>query len=449
MKAYPKYKESGIEWLGKIPEHWEVKKFKFIVKTTKGFAFKSEDFCENGIPVVRASDIKNGTILQSNICLPFEFNIKHPRETLKTSDIIVSTVGSKSEITNSAVGQIAILPSHLDGSLLNQNNVIFRPIKYVKNKYLFFILISNAYRNYLDLIAHGTANQASLSINEMLSYNVPVPTPSEQKSIASYLDRETQKIDLLIAKQERLIALLEEKRQALISHTITKGLDPNVKMKNSGVEWLGEIPEHWEIKKLGHVSRFQNGISKGAEYFGHGFPFINYGDIYKNQSLPVQASGLADSSLSDRIIYSIQEGDIFFTRTSETIEEIGLSSVCLQTMANAIFSGFLIRVRPRRNILNKEYSKYYFRVNFHRFYFVKEMNLVTRASLSQNLLYGLHTLLPPVTEQEAIAKYLDRETQKIDLLKEKAKSAINLLKEKRSALISAAVTGKIDVRESA
>lgn len=216
------------------------------------------------------------------------------------------------------------------------------------------------------------------------------------------------------------------------------------KYKDSGVEWFGEIPEHWEVKKLGYFSRFQNGISKGGEYFGNGFAFINYGDVYKDESLPNQASGLVNSSAIERILYSVKEGDIFFTRTSETIEEIGLSSVCQNEIPEAVFSGFVIRSRPQHNVINKKFSKFYFRARFHRHYFAKEMNLVTRASLSQDLLHGLVVLLPPLQEQQAIANYLDRETQKIDRLIAKQEKLIALLEEKRQALISHSVTKGLD-----
>lgn len=219
-------------------------------------------------------------------------------------------------------------------------------------------------------------------------------------------------------------------------------MKPYPKYKESGVEWLGEIPEHWDFKKLGYISRFQNGVSKGAEFFGSGFPFINYGDVYKNESLPPTASGLVNSSQNDRFVYSVKVGDILFTRTSETIEEIALSSVCEHEIPDAIFSGFLIRVRPQNETLNKKYSKYYFRAEFHRFYFVKEMNLVTRASLSQDLLHGLVTLLPPLPEQKTISSFLDRETQKIDLLIAKQEKLISLLEEKRQAMLFKAISDK-------
>jgi type I restriction enzyme S subunit len=201
------------------------------------------------------------------------------------------------------------------------------------------------------------------------------------------------------------------------------------------------------VKKLRFVGDCQNGISAGAEYFGTGFPFVSYGDVYNNQLLPKSVNGLAQSTEKEQQHYSIIEGDILFTRTSETIEEIGISSVCFETIKNAVFAGFLIRFRPYNNLLDKRFSKYFFRSIVPRTFFVKEMNLVTRASLSQELLKRLPILLPSMNEQEKISAFLDKKTNEIDAIVTKTQKEIDLLKEYKTALISEVVTGKVDVRD--
>ena len=273
-----------------------------------------------------------------------------------------------------------------------------------------------------------------------------MPSKDEQKTIIDFLDRETEKIDCLIEKQQQLIKLLQEKRQAVISHAVTKGLNPDAKMKDSGVEWLGDIPDHWDVKSLRFLGLCQNGINIGAEYFGSGYPFISYGDVYNNRVLPLVGSGLVQSSDMDRERYSVKAGDVFFTRTSETVDEIGFSSACLSGVENATFAGFLIRFRPTASLISMGFSKHYFGNMLLRAFFVKEMNLVTRASLSQDLLKKLPVVIPPINEQLEIGEYLDAKLSTIDILVKKAISAIALIKERRTALISAAVTGKIDVR---
>ncbi|UWG61204.1 restriction endonuclease subunit S [Stutzerimonas stutzeri] len=232
----------------------------------------------------------------------------------------------------------------------------------------------------------------------------------------------------------------------MISQAVTKGLDPTVPMKDSDVEWLGEVPAHWGVKALRYLGECQNGINIGGEAFGSGSPFVSYGDVYKNDVLPAEVTGLVQSSPEDQQRYSIEYGDVFFTRTSETVDEIGFSATCLQELPNAVFAGFLIRFRPTGKSLTPGFSKYYFRNQGLRIFFNKEMNLVTRASLSQDLLKLLPVTLPPVVEQIKISDFLDRVTAEFASLLEQGIKAIDLLKERRSALISAAVTGKIDVR---
>jgi len=293
----------------------------------------------------------------------------------------------------------------------------------------------------------GGSAQPYVQVPSTLAKRIGVPPLPEQKQIAKFLDHETAKIDLLIAKQQALIALLKEKRQAVISHAVTKGLNPNAKMKDSGVEWLGQVPEGWEVKRLRYLGQCQNGLNIGAEAFGSGYPFVSYGDVYKSRILPETGSGLVQSSVSDRNAYSVLEGDVFFTRTSESIEEIGFSSTCLAVIQDATFAGFLIRFRPTAGELHQDFSKHYFGNSLLRAFFIKEMNLITRASLSQDLLKKLPVLLPPIHEQKEIGIYLDEKAELFSKLTDQAHEAIELMQERRTALISAAVTGKIDVRD--
>jgi type I restriction enzyme S subunit len=263
--------------------------------------------------------------------------------------------------------------------------------------------------------------------------------------IANYLDSKNDRIDKFIAKKQKLIELLEEQRQGIINEAITKGINSNAKMKPSNSDWLGNVPKHWEVKKLRFVGNCQNGMNKDGEFFGSGFPFMSYSDVYKNEALPSTLSGLAESTVADRKSYSVLEGDVFFTRTSETIEEIGFASTCTQSIDNATFSGFLIRFRPRPNILFPEFSKYYFRSNLIRKSFINNMNLITRASLSQDLVKNLPVLIPPISEQQEIVNYIQSETKRIDTAISRIEKEIEKVKELKQSLIAEVVTGKIKV----
>lgn len=426
-KKYSSYKDSGVEWLGEIPESWDARRLGFYFKERRE---KVSDKVFSPLSVT-----KNGIVLQLENAAKSDDGDN--RKKVCKGDFVINSRSDRK-------GSSGL--SQLDGSVSLINTVI-EP-KNINENYIHYLLKSQPFQEEYYRYGKGiVADLWSTNYSEMKNIIISSPTLKEQQQIANFLDKATAKIDTLIEKQTKQIELLKEKRQAVISHAVTKGINPNVPMKDSGVEWLGEISEHWKISPLRHLGQLQNGVSKGSDYFGSGYPFINYGDIYNNDIIPSQINGLAQSSLEDRITYSVKKGDIFFTRTSETIDDIGMASTCLQTIPNATFSGFTIRFRQFKEVLLASFSRYQFRSGYSQSFFVKEMNLVTRASLGQDLLKRLHTVIPPLEEQQQIVNYLDEKTSKIDTLIEKSKKSIELLKEKRTALISAAVTGKIDVRE--
>jgi len=444
FKSYPKHKKSGVEWLGDVPEHWERMRLKNTINGCINGYWGDDPDGENDIPVIRVADFN-----RDNLGLNFPIPTKRAIESkalknriLKQGDLLLEKSGGGDK---QLVGVVVLFDSEI--TAISANFIAKMTPKNGYNSNYILYVFSSLYSkrvNYRHI--NQTTGIQNINSSSYLCEHIYCSDFKEQSTIANFLDRETTRIDSLIKEKENFIALLKEKRQALISHTVTKGLDPTVKMKDSGVEWLGDVPDHWGISRIKYTGRCQNGINIGAESFGYGFPFVSYSDVYKNFTLPVKVLGLVDSSKSDRKSYSVINNDIFFTRTSETIEEIGFSSVCESEIEDACFAGFLIRFRPEKDSLFSGFSKYYFRNEKLRAFFVKEMNLITRASLSQDLLKKMPVLLPNLSEQKSIATYLDKQTTKIDLLVKETKTSIELLKEHRTALISAAVTGKIDVR---
>jgi type I restriction enzyme S subunit len=214
--------------------------------------------------------------------------------------------------------------------------------------------------------------------------------------------------------------------------------------KPSGIDWLGDIPNDWEFKRLKDFGSFQNGVSKGKEYFGFGCPFVSYGNVYNNTISIDKIDKLANSNKEEQKLYSVREGDVFFTRTSETIDEIGIASTCQSTIETATFSGFVIRFRQNGKVLSKEFSNYFFKANSNRLFLSNEINIVTRASLSQGVLGNLPVLIPSKKEQATIANYLDTKVQaldkKISLLTQKA----NYYKEYRKSIINETVCKGLD-----
>lgn len=427
MKKYDNYKDSGVEWIGKIPSHWMVGKVKYSETVIMGQSPLSDDCNSEGIGL---------PFLQGNA----EFGVLFPtpklycestNKTAEKNDILLSV--------RAPVGAINLANQKVG---IGRGLCAIRPIN-SNTKFIYYWLLKSVEE--LDSISTGSTFKA-VNLDDVKSLNFPIIDYSEQTAIANFLDQKTAQIDSLIAKKEELIQLLEEERTAIINQAVTKGLDPTAPMKDSGIEWLGEIPEGWEVKKLRFVGNCQNGVSAGAEYFGSGFPFVSYSDVYKNEILPANVDGLAQSTEKEQLHYSVQEGDVFFTRTSETVDEIGIASTCYKYIEQAVFAGFLIRFRPNKNKLVKEFSRFYFKSLIPRTFFVKEMNIVTRASLSQELLKRLPVLLPPIEEQKEIALFLDEKTKEIDCIVSKTNREIELLKEYKTALISEVVTGKVDVR---
>ena len=433
-KAYPEYKDSGVEWLGKIPEYWNILTGKRIFQSVRTPALNNDEQL--------AASQKYGVIPQS---LMMQLNDSKVMLALKGTDSF-RHVDENNFVISLRSFEGGIEHSKYSGCVSPAYTVL-KNTKPISHNYYRYLLKCAPFIAALQSSTDSLRDGKSINYEQFGALNLPLTSISEQSHIASFLDYETAKIDNLIEKQQQLIELLKEKRQAVISHAITKGLNPDVPMKDSGVEWLGEVPQHWTIKPLRYLGDCQNGINIGAEAFGSGFPFVSYGDAYKNRVLPENGSGLVQSTAEDRRKYSLLRGDVLFTRTSETIEEIGFASACIKSIENACFAGFLIRFRPTSSDLCIEYSKYYFSNQLLRIFFTKEMNLITRASLSQDLLKTMPVVIPPVDEQIKIAELLDSISEKFDQLQLLGEEQIKYLQERRTALISAAVTGKIDVRD--
>jgi type I restriction enzyme, S subunit len=413
MKELDSEKELLIKWVGKAPDKWDVKKLKHCFK------------------------VKNGKEITNN---ESETEFEKPIDVYGSGGIFKKTNNELYDGESVLFGRKGTIgkPIYVSGKFWTVDTMYYTEFKNnMVPRYFYYLLCIFPW----ELITTKTALPSVVG-TDVENFDCIIPNYIEQLMISK-----TSEIDSLIADKEKLIELLDEKCQAIITEAVTKGLNPYVEMKDSGVELLGVIPTHWDIRRLNYLGTLQNGISKSSDEFGFGYPFVSYGDVYKNVQLPDKVVGLVNSTASDRDIYSVRKGDVFFTRTSETIEEIGIASTCLQTIEDATFAGFLIRFRPTSNRLVTNFAKYFFRSDLGREYFVKEMNLVTRASLSQDLLKKFPVTLPPIEEQQQIASYLDFKTENIYESIALLQSQIDKLKEYRQSLIYEAVTGKIDVRE--
>ena len=419
-------KDSGVEWIGQIPEEWKLSKIGAIYEE------RNEKVSDTDFQPLSVT--KQGVIPQLESAA--KSNDSDNRKLIRKNDFVINSRSDRR-------GSCGI--SEYDGSC-SLINTVLKPRRNMCNAYYGFVFRSECFADEFYRWGNGIVDDLwSTKWSNMKRIYIPAPPLKEQEKIASYLDRKCAEIDAIIAKQQQIIEKLKEYKLSVITEAVTKGLDPNVPMKDSGIDFIGSIPETWRICRLRNIGTLQNGISKGGEFFGHGFPFVSYGDVYRNFSLPVQVAGLIDSSDEERRNYSVESGDIFFTRTSETIEEVGFSSVCEETIPDATFAGFLIRVRPFTDDLVPKFAKYYFRSNHHRYYLVKQMNLVTRASLGQDLLKSMPVLVPPKDEQISIAAYLDKKCGAIESSIEYKQRVIERLIAYKKSLIYEVVTGKKEV----
>ena len=429
--------------LNDYPNHWTTKKLKYLFNYTLSSVDRHVHLEELPVDICHYPDvyhnekIRPSDPLPKGTCTEDEFL----KFSLRDGDILIT----KDSESPDDIGVPCLIRGNLPNTVCGYHLGIIRPKTRVDSGYFFRFLQTDLVKWYFYGESSGITRYG-LGKPSVENLELPVPPLEEQQLISRYLDKKTEQIDSLIEKIQKKIELLKEQRTSLINQCVTKGLDPNVEMKDSGVEWIGEIPSHWKLTKLGYLGSCSNGVSRGSEYFGNGHPFITYGDVYNNDVIPTP-SGLCLSDEKDWNTYSVCRGDIFFTRTSETIDDIGISSVCLETIERCCFSGFIIRFRPSGNELNPNFSRFYFRSTFPLIHFTKEMNQVTRSSLSQGLLKTCLVPIPPELEQEEISSFLSRGLEKIDLITDRETERVRLLREYRQSLISSVVTGKVRVTE--
>jgi type I restriction enzyme S subunit len=428
-KCYPQYKDSGIEWLGEIPEDWKIfnlKRLAQVIDGDRGKEYPNEnDLKDSGIPFFSSKNIIDNKLNYSNLkyISPEKFN-KLGRGKLNEGDIILTVRGT--------IGSVGLFKnSPFETAFINAQMMIIRPSFHLESTYFSYFAISKSFFLQINASSYGAA-QKQLSNEILSSIIIVIPPINEQKKIAAFLDRETTRIDKLIEKKEKQIELLKEKRAALISHAVTKGLDPNVKMKDSGIDWLGDIPQVWETKRLKYTVSLINIKVDGSNTE---LPFIGLEDIESwtgkllKNNFQIGCDGQANE---------FKAGDVLFGKLRPYLAKV------LRVKFKGICTGELLILRTK-NISN-DYIFYYL-LSCH---FINVVNSSTYGAkmprASWDFIGDMTCLIPTQSEQKAISNFLDRETGKIDTLIEKVQKSIELLKEYRTAIISAAVTGKIDVR---
>jgi len=440
MKSYPSYKDSGVEWIGEIPNDWSFGEMKYQLSNNDGGVWGKD---------VEKDDNETIVIRSTEITIDGNWNLTNPMKRKLDEDEIKKCKLFKGDIV---ITKSSGSPNHIGKSVIVNENVenlnccysnFVQRIRFRKYNPKLYHYILNSYvvreqYRYLTQSTTGLGNLNGSTLNEVQLPFIPLP---EQKQIVSFLDTKTQKIDELIEKTEQKIKLLKEKRTSLINHCVTKGLNPNVEMKDSGVEWIGEIPNHWGVKLLKFVF---NSIREKSETGEEELlsVLIKKGVVRRRDFLGEDSDNLTRSESLVGYIHC-SKGNLV-----NNIMKMGFYCLGISDYDGIVSPGYSVF----EMIDNNDYPKYWdylLKTEIYVSEYRKRSKGIqeSRMRLYDDYFLSIHSLYPPKTEQTKIIEHLDEQTQKIDSTIEKETQRIELLKEYRQSLISEVVTGKVDVRE--
>ena len=445
--AYPEYRDSGVEMLDVIPVGWKAKQVRYLLKDGAegikigpfGSALKLEDMVDSGVRVYGQENVikKNFTLGKRSISQD-KFEEMRVYQVCE-DDLLITMMGTsgKCELVPRDA-EVGIIDSHLLRLRVKEAEVLPR---------FFRLLIDECYEieNQIKISGKGSIMHG-LNSSIVKSLTLPLPSPLEQERVLNFLDYETGKIDTLIDKQQQLIKLLKEKRQAVISHAVTKGLNPNAPMRDSGVEWLGEVPAHWAVAQLKfNTLEMQTGPFgsqlHAEDYVVDGIPLINPAHMIAGKIIP-DSKVTVDVETQERLSrHKLSEGEIIFARRGE----LGRCAIVTRDQ-----EGWLCGTGSLKARLNGRLVPEYGYLLITSAGVVSELSLESKGSTMDNLntetLGRVRMPVPPEVEQDDILNFVENVSGKYKSLIGYAESAIELMQERRTALISAAVTGKIDVR---
>jgi type I restriction enzyme S subunit len=446
--AYPAYDPSGVEWLGDVPEHWVVKRLKRSVLSRKGGVWGEEPDDENmGVICVRVADF-NRKSLRVRIENPTLRSISENElkgRILEKGDLLLEKSGGGEK---QLVGSVMLFDH--DVRAVNSNFVArMTPAPNYDSRYLVYLhsWLYSARINFRSI--KQTTGIQNLDSDAYLSEKVAFPPLEEQQAIACFLDGQTRKIDELIEAKLSLLDLLKEKRQAVITHAVTRGLDPAAKLKPSGVEWLGDVPEHWDVKSLKYIAGVQfSNVDKHTLEGEVSVRLCNYTDVYYNERIVADLPFMEATATENEIAkFRLEPGDVIVTKDSEDSSDIAVPALVVHEFTDVLCGYHLAQIRPDPNYAIGSYLSRAFASSGIMNQFHVAATGVTRYGLPKDALRDAMFPVPPPEEQRKIARFLDEETQKMDDLESVVREAIETLALLRAGIISAAVTGKIDVRE--
>ncbi|GAP25606.1 type I DNA specificity S subunit [Gluconobacter frateurii NBRC 101659] len=443
FSAYPKYKDSGIEWLGLIPEHWKALRLKYACTVFPSNVDKHFRDNETSVSLCNYTDVYYNEKITNNIkFMQATASVEQIQKfTLRAGDTIIT----KDSEAADDIAIAAYVPEDMANVVCGYHLSMVRPFNEINGAFV-KRLFDSAYAKARFAVAANGLTRVGLGQYALDNITLPFPPFVEQTAIAAFLDRETGKIDALIAEQEKLLALLAEKRQATISHAVTRGLNPNAPMKDSGIAWLGEVPEHWEVSTLKYHWTVSDCKHITADFVEDGFPLASIREVQG------QYVSLKDAKKTTLYFYNLLieggrnpvAGDLIFSRNA-TVGEVAQvteehpkfamgQDVCLLKKIGNDNSSDYFQLVIRSSVVEKQIKSIMIGSTF------KRINVEDIRSLV--------IPVPSVREQKTIAAFVQRENDKFNSLIDQICTQIGFLKERRTALIAAAVTGKIDVRNT-
>jgi type I restriction enzyme S subunit len=443
MNAYPEYKESGIDWLGKIPSHWSVIKtnyaFDNIGSGTTPDTNNDDYYCESGINWLQTGDLNDGYINHTSKHLTDLAVIEKGLKRYPVNSLVIAMYGA-------TIAKLGLLKIE---TTVNQACCVLTPSDSIENKYAFFLF--QASKKALIMLASG-GGQPNISQATIREFRIPVPSVDEQKAIAAYLDEKTGKIDKLIAEKTKQVEDLRSYRTSVITEAVTRGLNPSALLRQSGIDWLGEIPEHWNTKSFKYIFQTNTGITfTKSDLVKEGKAVLSYGQIHSkenngvdiNENLVKYIPMSFVSGNEDKVL--IGKGDFIFADTSEDLT--GCGNFIMNDNDREIYAGYhTILARNCSNELSR-YMAYLFLSDAWRSQIRAKVSGIKVFSVTQTILNNTSVVVPPISEQQEIAAYLDEKTAKIDKLISELNTQLAELTEYKQAVISEAVTGKVDVRD--
>lgn len=441
-KTYNEYKITNNLFFNKIPINWSIFKLKHMIATLESGKRKDFEDTKFAFSIGGEHINWNGTLnLTNERYITEEFYNSLSKGKINEKDVLLVKDGA-------TIGKTAFINKLNQKMAVNEHVFILRNNERLIPKLLYYLITSHLGFTQIKLTETGSAQGGiSQDIGDKVDFVIPHDL-IEQQQIANYLDKKTAKIDATIAKNKQLIDLLEEKRVALINQVVTKGLNPDVPMKDSGVEWIGEIPEHWEVEKIKNISQVKpSNVDKKSKDNEPPVLLCNYTDVYNNEFITMDLDFMKATATYDQISkLSLNVGDIIITKDSESADDIAVPAIVTEELENVVCGYHLAVIKPNNNIV---YPKFLFR-SFESDRINKQFELgangVTRFGLGAYPINNAYVCQPPLNEQKEIANYLDIETAKIFKATDKILKHIELLEEYKTSLIHHVVTGKIDVR---